>query len=67
MVLKYLVAHEAVHLVVKDHSQKFWLLLRSIYPETMQAKRWLKQQGHRLSIADAIVLNKTARSHDFSA
>lgn len=54
MVLKYLVAHEAVHLVVKNHSQKFWLLLRSIYPETMQAKRWLEQQGHRLSIADAI-------------
>lgn len=57
MVLKYLVAHEAVHLVVKDHSQNFWLLLRSIYPETMQAKRWLEQQGHKLSIADAIVLN----------
>jgi predicted metal-dependent hydrolase len=56
MVLKYLVAHEAVHLVVKDHSQKFWLLLRSIYPETMQAKRWLEQQGHKLSIADAIDL-----------
>src|SRR5262249_48024537 len=29
MVLSYLVAHEAAHLVVKDHSQRFWLLLRS--------------------------------------
>jgi predicted metal-dependent hydrolase len=56
VVLQYLVAHEAVHLVVKDHSQKFWLLLRSIYPETIQAKRWLEEQGHKLSIANAIVL-----------
>ncbi len=56
MVLKYLVAHEAAHLVVKDHSQKFWLLLRSICPETMEAKRWLAQQAHKLSIANAIVL-----------
>jgi predicted metal-dependent hydrolase len=55
MVLKYLVAHEAVHLIVKDHSQKFWLLLRSLYPETMQAKQWLEHQGDKLSIADAIV------------
>src|SRR5581483_8898452 len=63
-VLKYLVAHEAVHLVVKDHSQKFWLLLRSIYPETMQAKHWLEQQGHKLSIADAIDGGKlTLRRH----
>jgi predicted metal-dependent hydrolase len=47
-VLQYLVAHEAVHLAVMDHSAKFWLLLQSICPTAIQSKRWLEQQGHTL-------------------
>jgi predicted metal-dependent hydrolase len=47
-VLKYLVTHEAVHLAVPDHSQKFWLVVRSLCPETERAKQWLCANGHHL-------------------
>ena len=47
-VLQYLVTHEAVHLAIPDHSQKFWLTVRSLCPETERAKQWLCADGHRL-------------------
>lgn len=47
-VLRYIVVHEAVHLVVPDHSPKFWLTVQSICPETERAKQWLVANGERL-------------------
>src|SRR5664280_3305429 len=47
-VLRYLVTHEAVHMVVPDHSRKFWLTVQSICPETERAKQWLSSSGHRI-------------------
>jgi predicted metal-dependent hydrolase len=47
-VLRYLVTHEVVHLVVPDHSKKFWLTLRSICPDMEKAKQWLSANGRRL-------------------
>jgi predicted metal-dependent hydrolase len=47
-VLRYLVTHEAVHLAIPDHSQKFWLTVRSFCPETERAKQWLSANGHQL-------------------
>jgi predicted metal-dependent hydrolase len=32
-VLKYIVAHELAHLIVKKHTKKFWEIVRRIYPE----------------------------------
>jgi predicted metal-dependent hydrolase len=49
-VLRYLVAHETTHLAVPDHSQKFWLTLQSICPESERARQWLVANGHRLLI-----------------
>jgi len=40
-VLRYIVTHEAVHLAIPDHSQRFWLTVRSLCPETERAKQWL--------------------------
>ena len=34
-VLHYLVAHEVVHLVVPDHSAKFWLTVQSLCPDIL--------------------------------
>ena len=48
-VLHYLVVHEAVHLAVPDHSQKFWLTVQSICRETEQARRWLVANQRRLT------------------
>jgi predicted metal-dependent hydrolase len=49
-VLQYLVTHEAVHLAVPDHSQKFWLTVRSLCPESERARQWLCANGHRLLV-----------------
>ena len=47
-VLRYLVTHEAVHLAVPDHTQRFWLTVRSLCPETERARQWLCKCGHDL-------------------
>jgi Predicted metal-dependent hydrolase len=47
-VLQYLVAHEAVHLAVLDHSARFWLTLRSLCSNVEQSRHWLAQNGDSL-------------------
>jgi predicted metal-dependent hydrolase len=54
-VLQYLVAHEAAHLAVPDHSDRFWLLLQSICPHARRSRRWLADHGHTL-LGDAVVV-----------
>lgn len=49
-VLGYLVAHEAVHLAIPDHSQKFWLTVRSLCPESERARQWLSANSNRLQV-----------------
>jgi hypothetical protein len=41
LVMRYLVAHEVVHLAVPDHSKRFWLTLRSVCQESDRARQWL--------------------------
>jgi predicted metal-dependent hydrolase len=41
-VLRYIVAHEATHLRVSDHSPRFWLTVQSLCPEAARAKQWLR-------------------------
>lgn len=48
-VLQYLVTHEAVHLVIPDHSAKFWLTVQSLCPKSERARQWLSANGHRLA------------------
>lgn len=47
-VLNYIVAHEATHLSIPDHSQRYWLLLQSLFPETERARQWLCANGAHL-------------------
>jgi predicted metal-dependent hydrolase len=49
-VLEYLVTHEAVHLVVPDHSKRFWITVQSICPATGRAKAWLSAHQTDLMI-----------------
>lgn len=49
-VLRYIVTHEMVHLAVPDHSQKFWLTVQSLCPETERARQWLVANGRRLTV-----------------
>ena len=49
-VLEYLVAHEVLHIAIPDHSQKFWLTLQSVYPESERARQWLVANSDLLLI-----------------
>jgi hypothetical protein len=56
-VLHYLVTHEAVHLVMPDHSKKFWLTVQSLCREAEKAKRWLSSHQTELTIDLSRALN----------
>ena len=47
-VLDYVVWHEACHLVVMDHSQRFWALVERHVPDYREPRRWLRQNGSAL-------------------
>jgi predicted metal-dependent hydrolase len=47
-VLDYVVWHEACHLVVMDHSRRFWSLLGRHRPDYREPQRWLRDNGSAL-------------------
>jgi predicted metal-dependent hydrolase len=50
LVLRYVVTHEMTHLVVPDHSRKFWLTVQSLCPDTERARQWLVANGQRIQL-----------------
>ena len=55
LVLRYLVMHEVVHLVMPDHSARFWLTVQSLCPDMERARQWLSANGHRLQVELATI------------
>jgi predicted metal-dependent hydrolase len=49
-ILDYVVEHEVAHLDVQDHSQRFWRLLASRWPEWQEHEAWLRRHGHALRL-----------------
>ena len=49
-VLDYVVEHEVAHLEVLDHSPRFWRLLDRRVPGYREHERWLKRNGHTLTL-----------------
>ncbi len=47
-VIDYLIVHELIHTLVMSHTQKFWTLLKSHYPEYQDAMNWLAKYGNSL-------------------
>jgi predicted metal-dependent hydrolase len=47
-VLDYVIWHEACHLVVMDHSRRFWALLEGHRPGYRVPQRWLRANGTAL-------------------
>ncbi|MBC3759703.1 M48 family metallopeptidase [Hyunsoonleella sp. SJ7] len=49
-VVEYLVAHELVHLIENNHTQRFWHILSIQIPNYEKAKNWLKLNGYLLEV-----------------
>lgn len=49
-VMDYLVAHEVSHLRHHNHSRVFWQLVESVCPRYKELRRWLRDNGHRLTL-----------------
>lgn len=49
-VVNYLVAHELVHLIENNHTPRFWNMLSIQVPNYLEAKEWLKKNGHLLEV-----------------
>jgi predicted metal-dependent hydrolase len=47
-VFDYVCAHEAAHLKHPNHSPQFWAEVEALYGDTLEARRWLKDQGMAL-------------------
>lgn len=48
--LDYVVWHEACHLVVLDHSPRFWTLLEQHRPDYREPREWLRRNGSALNL-----------------
>jgi predicted metal-dependent hydrolase len=48
--MAYVVAHELVHLVEKDHDQGFWQRLGRLIPDYEERRRWLREEGTRYDL-----------------
>jgi len=47
-VIDYVIVHELVHTVHKNHSVKFWQKVETIMPRYKEARYWLKDNGYKL-------------------
>jgi predicted metal-dependent hydrolase len=52
-VLDYVVWHEACHLVVMDHSKRFWALVEHHVPDYREHRSWLRHNGAALVLPPA--------------
>lgn len=50
-VIDYVVVHEMAHLVHLNHSRDFWNLVESILPDYKERKKWLMNNGQRLTFS----------------
>jgi len=49
-IIDYVVVHEIVHLGIKNHSKTFWGEVQNLMPDYAVHRRWLKENGHRLTL-----------------
>lgn len=42
--LKYIIAHELAHLVVKGHTKRFWEIVKRVYPQYEKGRERLQKK-----------------------
>jgi len=47
-VIDYVIVHELVHTIHKNHSSKFWQKVETIMPNYKETRYWLKENGYKL-------------------
>jgi len=47
-VIDYVIVHELVHTIHKNHSAKIWQKVETIMPNYKDARNWLKDNGYKL-------------------
>ena len=47
LVIDYVIIHELVHTVHKNHSANFWNAVEAIMPDYKKAKKWLNKNGYK--------------------
>lgn len=53
-ILDYVVVHELCHLTHMNHSKDFWNLVEHILPDYKISKKWLKENGNKLTIENLL-------------
>ena len=49
-ILDYVVVHELCHLLVLNHSPRFWGHVEGILPDYRERRRWLRQNDFTLTL-----------------
>lgn len=47
-IVDYIVIHELVHLVERDHTRRFWSIVKELDPDYREHRRWLEENSSRL-------------------
>ena len=45
-IVDYVIIHELAHILVPNHSKRFWLVLGQLDPNYVEKKDWLKENGN---------------------
>ena len=54
-VFEYVVVHELCHLRVRNHQKEFWHLVGHVLPDYEPQRRWLRANGHLLTLRPALL------------
>ena len=49
-VIDYVIVHELAHIRHKNHSTRFWALVRRFMPDYQSRRKWLTKHGHELTL-----------------
>ena len=48
-IIEYVIVHELCHLMIPNHSRRFWRLVETFIPDWKVRRKWLRLNGHALN------------------